>query len=142
MWYILCICNLPHRPISQPEPGTYNIVSVHHESVSAVFMSVLKNIIMVLYRNTITPLFISTLYCTGKSCRIYPVLKAAEGGLSVPTPKAQRAGGLGKTVYSVIPSKPNMGRHPHEGQDKRGIVGSCELTQYVLHDTATAGPQR
>ncbi|KAK4322372.1 hypothetical protein Pmani_006886 [Petrolisthes manimaculis] len=67
--------------MSQPEPGTYNIVSVHHE-----FMSVLKKIVMVLYRDTINPFFIPTLYCTGKSCRIYPVLKAVEGGLSVPTP--------------------------------------------------------
>ncbi|KAK4318789.1 hypothetical protein Pmani_010212 [Petrolisthes manimaculis] len=73
---------------------------------------------MVLYRDTITPLLIPTLYCTGKSCRIYPVLKAAEGGLNVPTLKAQHAGSLGKTVYRVIPSKPNMGRHPYEGQDK------------------------
>ena len=51
----------------------------------------------------------------------------------------QRTGSLGETIHSLIATKPNVRRRPHEGYGKGCIVGEGEVTQNVLHDAAIAG---
>ncbi|XP_066949352.1 probable glutamate receptor [Macrobrachium rosenbergii] len=48
----MCLSNLPHRTISQPYPGTYDIMPTHHESTSPVLVTALQKVIMMLYGNT------------------------------------------------------------------------------------------
>ena len=142
MRHVLRLGNLPHWPVSQPEPSTDNIVPAHHEAMSAVLVATLEEVVVVLYGHTVGPLSVPAVDCCDVSSVVDTVFKAAKRWHSIRPIQDQRTGRLGKTISRVIAAKPNMRRRPHEGNDKGCIVGEGEVTQNVLYNTATAGSWR
>ncbi|XP_068213801.1 ionotropic receptor 21a-like [Palaemon carinicauda] len=55
---------LPTQTISQPYPGTYDIMPTYHESTTPVLVTAMQKVIMILCGNTSAPLCIPMLNCT------------------------------------------------------------------------------
>ena len=71
--HILCLGDLPHGPVPEPEPSTHHIMPPHHEAVSAVLVLPLEHVVMVLDGATVGPLCVPAERRLGEDCCIYGV---------------------------------------------------------------------